>query len=82
LSRRTNLAHYRGDAHLSGHRSDRLSARRRPVKNHPRGRTNVAKGQKRSGREPKKPKQVKKPTPLAAPPVASATAKGKPGSGR
>ena len=42
---------------------------------------NVAKGQKRSGREPKKPKQVKKPTPLAAPPVASATNKGKPGSG-
>ena len=41
---------------------------------------NVAKGQKRSGREPKKPKQVKKPAPVAQS-VASVTAKGKPGSG-
>jgi hypothetical protein len=42
----------------------------------------MAKGQKRSGREAKKPKQVKKPAPVAGSPVAVATAKGKPGSGR
>ena len=42
----------------------------------------MAKGQKRSGREAKKPKQVKKPAPVAAPSVAQVTAKGKPGSGR
>ena len=42
----------------------------------------MAKGQKRSGREPKKPKQVKKPTALAAPPMAAAATKSKPGAGR
>jgi hypothetical protein len=46
------------------------------------GERNVAKGQKRSGREAKKPKAVKKPTPVAGSPVAAATAKRKPGSGR
>jgi hypothetical protein len=65
------LAQHEGHAHLLG-----------TIESAFRGRTNMAKGQKRSGREAKKPKQVKKPAPVAGSPVAVATAKGKPGSGR
>ena len=40
----------------------------------------MAKGQKRSNREPKKPKADKKKTPATAGAGAGATAKGKPGA--